>query len=164
MFDVPVALMHIVNTPIVVNPILLYIKQARAVTRSTLSSGVCRGGPSPTFRRHVQGVKLVRSGPAHAAAKTIDCTSQHEIVSARTWRHPVTDAAVAAEDIDHRGLDLSGPAKFSGVRGAYVVPAERAAALRGGGVRGPYPSLTLLKFVPREALTMYHQVPPPRTA
>ena len=43
----------------------------------------------------MQGVSLLRSsaGPP-AAAKTIDCTTQEQIVSAKTWEHPVEGSKV----------------------------------------------------------------------
>lgn len=108
----------------------------------------------------MQAVKLVRHGDGRAATKTIDCTSQLEIVSAKSWQHPVDGSTVPAEDVlTHRGLDLGLASKFSGVPPAFVLPGDRADTLRGGaGLRGPFPCLTLLKFVPRTSLTLYHQV------
>ena len=109
----------------------------------------------------MQGVKLVRTGDGRAATKNIDCTSQLEIVSAKTWQHPVDGSTVAADALTHRGLDLVLSSKFSGVPRAFVLPGDRADTLRGGaGLRGPFPCLTLLKFVPRGSLTLYHQVRP----
>lgn len=119
-------------------------------------------GPAPArVDTHplLQGVKLVRSTDARAAVKNIDCTTQKEIVSAKTWRHPGDGSTVEPEDVTHRGLDLVNPSKFSGVPRAFVVPSSRAAQLRGGpDLKGPLPSITLHKFVPRAALTLYHQV------
>eukprot|EP00892_Ulva_mutabilis_P011363 jgi/Ulvmu1/859/UM100_0010.1 len=105
------------------------------------------------------GVKLVQSTDARAATKSVDCTTQKEIVSAKTWRHPIDGTTVAPEDISHKALDLVNSSKFSGVPRALVVPNERAVELRGGvGFSGPLPCITLLKFVPSETLTLHHQI------